>query len=76
MRQLLKISELRLATETKAEFTQGRALLENKLYIFRRIFAGGQGSGAAAYSVIREATQTKPSGKKTRKMDSLFSSSA
>jgi hypothetical protein len=45
-----------------------RSCYEINFTIFRRIFAGGQGSGAAAYSTIRKATLTQPSGKKTRKM--------
>jgi 2-polyprenyl-3-methyl-5-hydroxy-6-metoxy-1,4-benzoquinol methylase len=32
---------------------------------FRRIFSGGQGSGAVAYPEVRKAALTQPSGKKT-----------
>jgi hypothetical protein len=38
----------------------------------RRIFTGGQESGAAAYSTVRQATLTSPSGKKTSKKPQIL----
>ena len=49
-----------------------RARYEINVARFRGIFVGGQGSGTAAYSVLRKATLTQSSGKKTRKMLQLF----
>ena len=43
-----------------------RSCSEVNLTRFRRIFAGGQGSGAAAYLAVREVTLTQPSGKKDK----------
>ena len=53
-----------------------KELSVNKLRRFRGIFAVGQESGIAAYSVLRKVTLTQPSGKKTRKVRNLFTDSS